>query len=161
MFDRAPTFHVGAHIFGLRIFCTRAVSSWTQNNLCMAQLLLGLRIFHERRHFSIDADILGRRHFAQGADILPRAPTFQGTDILHRAPTFCIGRRHFTWGANILMENIILCIVGKSQYLISFAVSLPVYFEISFCLIFTADICVYFSIYLCMLCAPTFLAQLF
>ena len=76
MFDRAPTFHVGAHTLGLRIFCTSAVTSWTQNNLCMAQLLLGLRIF-------------------QGADILPRAPTFQGADILHRAPTFCIGRRHF------------------------------------------------------------------
>ena len=62
MFDRAPTFHVGAHIFGLRIFCTSAVTSWTYI-LCMAQLLLGLRIFHERQHFPIDADILGRRHF--------------------------------------------------------------------------------------------------
>ena len=64
MFDRAPTFHVGAYICGLRIFCTSAVTSWTKNNLCMAQLLLGLRIFHERRQFLIDADILGRQHFA-------------------------------------------------------------------------------------------------
>ncbi len=64
MFDRAPTFHVGAYICGLRMFCASAVVSWTWNNLCKAQLLFELRIFHERRHFSIDADILGRRHFA-------------------------------------------------------------------------------------------------
>ena len=88
MFDRAPTFHVGAHICGLRIFCTSAVTSWTQNNLCKAQLLLGLRIFYGRRHFSIDADILGRQHFAQGADIWDAY-------ILHRAPTFYMGRQHF------------------------------------------------------------------
>ncbi len=82
MFDRAPTFHVGAHIYGLRIFCTSAVTSWTQNNLHVAQLLLGLRIFHERRHF--------RAPTFQGADILPRAPTF-------RAPTFYVGRRHLSY----------------------------------------------------------------
>jgi hypothetical protein len=29
MFDRAPTFHVGAYICGLRIFCIGAVASWT------------------------------------------------------------------------------------------------------------------------------------
>ena len=46
----APTFHVGAHIYGL----------W--NNLCVAQLLLELRIFLERQHFN------RRRHFM--------APTF-------------------------------------------------------------------------------------
>ena len=68
MFARAPTFYVGACIFGLRI-------------ICVAQLLLELRIFLERRHFAIDADILGRRHFEQDANILHRAPTF-------RAPTF-------------------------------------------------------------------------
>jgi hypothetical protein len=50
MFARAPTFYVGACIFGLRI-------------ICVAQLFLELRIFLERRHFAIDADILGRRHF--------------------------------------------------------------------------------------------------
>ncbi len=63
MFARAPTFYVGACIFGLKI-------------LCVAQLLLELRIFLERRHFAMDADILGRRHFEQDADILHRAPTF-------------------------------------------------------------------------------------
>ena len=56
MLARAPTFYVGACIFGLRI-------------ICVAQLLLELRIFLERRHFAIDADI-GRRHFEYGADIL-------------------------------------------------------------------------------------------
>ena len=30
-----------------------------------------LRIFLERRHFAIDADILSSRHFAMDADILP------------------------------------------------------------------------------------------
>ncbi len=39
MFARAPTFHVGAYFFGLRI-------------ICVAQLLLELRIFLERRHFN-------------------------------------------------------------------------------------------------------------
>ena len=157
MFDRAPTFHVGAHIYGLRIFCTSAVTSWTQNNLCMAQLLLGLRIFHERQHFAQGADILGRRHFAQGADILHRAPTFQGADILHRAPTFCIGRRHFD-----VKYYFVYCRQKPIFYQLTILQSvLPVYFAISFCLILTANICVYFSIYLCMLCAPIFLAQLF
>ena len=70
MFVRAPTFYVGACIFGLRIFL-------------------------ERRHFAIDADILGRRHFAIGADILGRQHFAMDADILHRAPTFCMGRRHF------------------------------------------------------------------
>ena len=66
MFDRAPTFHVGAHIFGLRIICV-----WRS-------CFLDLEYFMSANIF-IDADILGRRHF--------RAPTFQGADIL--------GRRHF------------------------------------------------------------------
>ena len=129
MFDRAPTFHVGAHIFGLRIICTSAVTSWTQNNLCMAQLLLGLRIFHERQHFAQGADILGRRHFAQGADILHRAPTFQGADILHRAPTFCIGRRHFD-----VKYYFVYC---RQEPIFNQFASL---FCNKFCLIFTANI---------------------
>ena len=45
MFVRALTFYVGAFAFELRIFL-------------------------ERRHFAIGADILGRRHFAMDADIL-------------------------------------------------------------------------------------------
>ena len=57
MFVRAPTFCVGACIFGLRIIYVGAVA-------------FELRIFLERRHFAIDADILGRRHFSIGADIL-------------------------------------------------------------------------------------------
>ena len=89
MFDRVPTFHVGAHICGLRIFCTSAVTSWTQNNLCKAQLLLGLRIFHERRHFQQTPTFcIGRRH-------LRRRHFTQGADILHRAPTFYMGCQHF------------------------------------------------------------------
>ncbi len=59
MFARAPTFHVDAYVFGLRI-------------ICVAQLLLELRIFLERRHFN------RRRHF--------RAPTFRAPTF--RAPTF-------------------------------------------------------------------------
>jgi hypothetical protein len=51
MFVRAPTFYVGAVAFELRIFL-------------------------ERRHFDIDADILRRPHFAMDADILHRAPKF-------------------------------------------------------------------------------------
>ena len=46
----APTFHVGACIFGLRI-------------IYAGLFAFELRIFLERRHFAIDADILGRRHF--------------------------------------------------------------------------------------------------
>ncbi len=47
MFVRAPTFYVGVCIFGLRIIYVGAV-------------LLELRIFLERRHFAMDADILHR-----------------------------------------------------------------------------------------------------
>ena len=75
MFARAPTFYVGACIFGLRI-------------ICVAQLFLELRIFLECRHFAIDADILGRRHFAIDADILRRRHFAMDADILPRAPTF-------------------------------------------------------------------------
>ena len=140
MFDRAPTFHVGAYICGHRIFCTSAVTSWTQNNLCMAQLLLGLRIFHERRHFSIDADILGRQHFAQGADILHRAPTF-------KTPTFYIGRQHFD-----VKYYFVYCRQRPIFYQFMILQSvLPVYFAISFCLIFLLLIfvCISVSIYAC------------
>ena len=59
----ALTFYVSACIFGLRIIYVGAFA-------------LELRIFLERRHFAIDADILRRRHFAMDADILPWAPTF-------------------------------------------------------------------------------------
>ena len=75
MFDRAPTFHVGAHIVDLEYFV-------------QVQLLLGLRIICVRRscflnlEYFMSADIFNRRrHF--------RAPTF-------RAPTFYLGHRHFT-----------------------------------------------------------------
>ena len=47
MFVKAPTFYVGACIFGLRIIYVGAFA-------------FELRIFLERRHFAIDADILGR-----------------------------------------------------------------------------------------------------
>ena len=69
---RPPTFQLLSYLMfyimrrrhvwqGANISCRRL---YLWNNLCKAQLLLELRIFHERRHFSIDADILGRRHFA-------------------------------------------------------------------------------------------------
>ena len=61
MFARAPTFYVGACIFGLRIICVAQLL--LERIICVAQLLLELRIFLERRHFAIDADILGRQHF--------------------------------------------------------------------------------------------------
>ena len=47
MFVRALTFYVGACIFGLRIIYVGAFA-------------FELRIFLERRHFAIDADILHR-----------------------------------------------------------------------------------------------------
>jgi hypothetical protein len=57
MFNRVPTFHVGADIL------------WTWNILCRRKCFHGLRIFHERRHFMnadiLGADILGRRHLGR------------------------------------------------------------------------------------------------
>ena len=53
----ALTFYVGACIFGLSIIYAGAFA-------------FELRIFLERRHFPMDADILSSRHFAMDADIL-------------------------------------------------------------------------------------------
>ena len=57
MFDRAPTFHVGAHIFGLRIFCTSAVT-------------FGLRIICVWRSCFLDLE------YFISANISHRTPTF-------------------------------------------------------------------------------------
>ncbi len=52
MFDRAPTFHVGAYICGLRIFL-------------QVQLFLGLRIICVRRSCFLDLE------YFMSADIFP------------------------------------------------------------------------------------------
>ena len=65
MFNRVPTFHVGADIYGLRIF------------------YVSTDVFMNLEYF-MGANILGRRHF--------RTPTFWGADILGRRH---LGRRHF------------------------------------------------------------------
>ncbi len=51
MFDRAPTFHVGAHIYGLRIICVRRSCFLDLEYFMSADIL-------------IDADILERQHLA-------------------------------------------------------------------------------------------------
>ncbi len=113
MFDRAPTFHVGAHICGLRIICVRR------------RCFLDLKYFMSADIFQQTPTFLGRRHFAQGADILPRAPTFE-------TPTFYIGRQHFdvNYYFEYCRQKPTFC-----QFLI-FAVSSASCFAISFCLIF-------------------------
>ena len=76
MFDRAPTFHVGAHIFGLRIFYASAVTF--ELRICYASAVtFGLRIICVWRSCFLDLEY------------------FMSANILPRAPTFCIGRRHF------------------------------------------------------------------
>ena len=63
-----PTWIVCAYIFSCFIVGLRIIY--------VGAFAFELRIFIERQHFAIDADILRRRHFAMDADILPWAPTF-------------------------------------------------------------------------------------